>query len=179
MCSRSDAHGARASRGGIAASVQRARGLGHVRVKDLRSGEGLRRLFVRATASGLVRRSEAGALAFAAAAVHAQRVATRNPCGLFATVVRRGLWGHASQEDEERARHVASSLLPPRTPPAETSVRVIRRCRSEPVVTAAKREGIRKLIAESLGCTEVCHVEHFAQTTVGPVCRWHASPKVA
>lgn len=177
--SRRDAHGARASRIGTAASVHRTRGLGHVRVKDLRSGEGLRRLFVRATTKGLVRRSEAGALAFAAAAVHAQRVATRNPCGLFATVVRLGLWSHVSHEDEERARRVASSLLPPRIPPTEESERFIRRCRSEPVVTAAKRERIRKLIAESLGCTEVCHVEHFAQTAVGPVCLGPASPEVA
>ncbi len=104
------ADGARASPWDRPRAGVHPRGLGHVRAKDLRSVGGLARLYSRALACGLATRSESGATAFVAAAVHAQRVATRNPGGLFATVVRGGLWRFISGEDEDRSRAAAREV---------------------------------------------------------------------
>jgi len=70
---------------------------------DLRSAARLDALFAEAVVRGLVRESPVERLRFFAAAEHAQRVGRRNPCGLFAAVVRRGLWSFISQGDEDRA----------------------------------------------------------------------------
>lgn len=45
---------------------------------------------------------------FVAAAVRARRVATRNPVGLFVSLVRRRLWHYASMQDEDSARRLLS-----------------------------------------------------------------------
>lgn len=142
------------------------RELGHVRAEQLARAESLRTLFVRAVGVGLVRACEADALKFAGAAVHARRVGTRNVPGLFATVVRRGLWAHVSQDDEDRARRVAATLLPRHGRTPESNRQPVPRCVAEPVVTTEERERIRRIIAESLGCTESYHVEHSGQTPV-------------
>lgn len=102
-------HGARSSPEKVR-EVRRSRGLGHVRLGDLRSCEGLGRLFKRASDCGLVTPSEAGSLAVVAAAAHALRVARHNPGGLFATIVRRGLWENVSGEDEDRAQRLAHAI---------------------------------------------------------------------
>jgi hypothetical protein len=102
-------HGAHLSREKVP-EIRRSRGFGHVQEGDLRTQEGLGRLFKRAAASGLVKPSEAGSLAVVAAAAHAMRVARQNPCGLFATVVRRGLWSDIGGEDEDRARRLAKVI---------------------------------------------------------------------
>ena len=60
-------------------------------------------LFEDAVARRLVGRSEAGRLQFVAAAEHARAVASKNACGLFARLVRDGLWHHATQAAEEAA----------------------------------------------------------------------------
>lgn len=60
-------------------------------------------LFEEAARLGLVKRSTAGRLQFHAAAARALRVGSRNPCGLFAAIVRRGLWSFISQIDEDLA----------------------------------------------------------------------------
>jgi hypothetical protein len=70
---------------------------------DLRSAVRLDALFAEAVCRGLVRESPVERLRFFAAAEHAQRVGIQNPCGLFVTVVRCGLWSHVSQADEDRA----------------------------------------------------------------------------
>lgn len=142
--------------------------LGHVQAEELANIDSLRGLFVRAVRGGMVRACEADALKFAGAAVHARRVGTRNVAGLFATVVRRGLWSHVSHEDEDRARRVAATLLPRRTRPLVGNERAGRRSVPAATVTAEERERIRKLIAESLGCGGMYHVEHAGQTPVEP-----------
>jgi len=70
---------------------------------DRRSVVRLDSLFKQAVDSGLVRESSAERLRFFAAAEHAARVGTRNPCGLFVAIVRRWLWSYVSQGDEDRA----------------------------------------------------------------------------
>lgn len=102
--------GARASPWDRPRAGVHSRGLGHVRGEDLQSVGGLARLYSRALACGLATRSESGATAFVAAAAHAQRVARSNPGGLFATVVRGGLWSFISGEDEDRSRAAAREV---------------------------------------------------------------------
>lgn len=70
---------------------------------DLQDPSRLQRLYEAAIVSGHLRRSESSQLFVFAAAVHALRVAKRNACGLFATVVKRGL-RVISQVDEDAAR---------------------------------------------------------------------------
>jgi len=122
--------------------------LGHVEERDLRTPDGIGRLFKRATACGLVKPSEAGSLAVVAAAAHALRVARQNPGGLFATVVRRGLWSYIGGEDEDRARRLAkviwqqtASRDPSQEPPATHVVPI-----SE-AGNAAVRERVRASLA--------------------------------
>jgi len=140
-------HGARPSREEVR-DVRRPRGLGYVEERDLRTPDGIGRLFKRATACGLVKPSEAGSLAVVAAAAHALRVARQNPGGLFATVVRRGLWSYIGGEDEDRARRLAkviwqqtASRDPSQEPPATHVVPI-----SE-AGNAAVRERVRASLA--------------------------------
>lgn len=130
------------------------RGLGHVRGEDLQSVRGLARLYSRALACGLATRSESGATAFVAAAAHAQRVATNNPGGLFATVVRGGLWRFISGEDEDRSRAAAREVwrvvARPVSRPAD-QVRGGRVHRQAELPPARIRELVRRSLA-SVGC---------------------------
>lgn len=75
-----------------------------VKREDLGSIVRLTKLHREAVSKGLARGGEAGILVFAGAAVHAVRTAKRNPCGLFATIVRRGMWYVVTQADEDHAR---------------------------------------------------------------------------
>jgi hypothetical protein len=78
--------------------------------EDLKSPARLQALFDQANATGLVGRTEARRLDFFAAAEHALRVAERNNCGLFFSIIRNGWWHHISQEDEDHARAKLRSL---------------------------------------------------------------------
>lgn len=132
------------------AFAESTRGLGHVGADDLRSVERLRVLFARATKAGLVRPSQADALKFAGAAAHARRVATKNPAGLFAKVVRSGLWSHITLRDEARGCRIANQLLPDRTAEAPSSVLPFR-AKHESVDTGPEcREQVRSMVLASL-----------------------------
>ncbi len=75
-------------------------------------------LYEQAVAGGSASPGEWGRLRFLAAAVHARAVGTRNPCGLFARLVRDGLWGFATLGDEEEAsRRLRLHLNGPRSGP--------------------------------------------------------------
>lgn len=76
----------------------------HVVSEDLRESGRLDVLFSQAVTRGYVQQSECDRLRFFGAAEHARAVATHNPCGLFATVVRQRLWHHITQRDEDAAR---------------------------------------------------------------------------
>lgn len=89
--------------------------LSNVTPADLNSVERLDLLFSDAASRGLVKRTDADRLRFFAAAERANRVATRNPCGFFIAIVRRGLWQVISQRDEDdalRKRNSAQSQQP-------------------------------------------------------------------
>ncbi len=77
--------------------------LDDVRPEDLREVGRTLGLFDQAVARRLVGPSEADRLRFLAAAEHAAAVGTANPSGLFARLIRRGLWHHATQADEDAA----------------------------------------------------------------------------
>jgi len=77
--------------------------LRRVQFRDLRDAARLDSLFEQWVGEGLLQASSAERVRFFAAAEHALRVGTRNPCGLFVAVVRRGLWSYVSQGDEDRA----------------------------------------------------------------------------
>ena len=76
----------------------------HLEARDLKSLPALQRLFERCVALRLCRAGEAARLAFFATAARALRVATSNPPGLFATLVRSRRWGFATLADEDLAR---------------------------------------------------------------------------
>lgn len=77
--------------------------LRHIEAHDLGDPIRLNGLFAQAVRQKLVRGSLSDRLRFFAAAEHALRVGRRNPSGLFAAIVRRGLWAYISQTDEDRA----------------------------------------------------------------------------
>ncbi|MBU0508010.1 MAG: hypothetical protein ABII12_03535 [Planctomycetota bacterium] len=78
------------------------RWLGHVALEDLRDDGRLAALFERACMARLLKDCENDRLRFFAAAEHALSVGTTNAPGLFATIVRRGLWHVITLSDEER-----------------------------------------------------------------------------
>ena len=75
----------------------------HVVAADLRDDARLAELFEQAAGTGLVKKTGSDRLRFFSAAEHAIAVGTLNICGLFATVVRRGLWGYINQAEEDVA----------------------------------------------------------------------------
>lgn len=76
----------------------------HVNEEDMRNIPRLRALHEKAIQQGLANAGEAGELSFMAAAVHARKVASRNAAGLFATIVRKGLWHYVTQQAEDHVR---------------------------------------------------------------------------
>lgn len=85
--------------------------LRNVRREDLRDSARLLMLFEEAKLRGLVNGSEHSKLQFFAAAEHAAVIGSINPPGLFASLVRRGWWHHASLSDEDVARARLKKLL--------------------------------------------------------------------
>lgn len=110
---------------------------------DLKSPSRLFVLHAEATRSGLIGKSQSERLKFFAAAEHALAHGTRNVPGLFAAIVRRGLWSHLTLQDEERAKAMVEATWSesPRLP-----------CRAEPPRAQSPqcREEVRRLIAKSL-----------------------------
>jgi hypothetical protein len=78
--------------------------LRHVVPADLANTRRLLTLFRDGVGKGLVNGSEASRLSFVALAEHARTIGGSNPPGLFASLVRRGLFHYATAGDEEAAR---------------------------------------------------------------------------
>jgi len=78
--------------------------LSHVLPEDLKDTGRLFELFRQATVRSLIGSSDNDRLQFVSAAVHASVIGSRNPCGLFASLVRRRLWHFATQADEDVAQ---------------------------------------------------------------------------
>jgi len=79
--------------------VCKKRWLKNVNAKDLTCRKGMRALFRRAVESGIVSNDGASYRYFVAAAERSQRLATRNPAGMFAWLVSNRCWGHLSDVD--------------------------------------------------------------------------------
>ncbi len=92
--------------------------LRHVRNDDLRDVRSVDVLLEEAWQLRLLPRGDAARLRFHSAAAHALRVGQRNPAGLFAVFIRRGLWSYLSGVDEDAARQrlAATHVSAPRTP---------------------------------------------------------------
>jgi hypothetical protein len=86
--------------------------LRHVVREDLHDPKRLHELHRQAIAAALISQSECDRLRFFAAAEHAKAIGSRNPCGLFAAVVRRGLWRYITQDDEDVAVNVLKRTVP-------------------------------------------------------------------
>jgi hypothetical protein len=91
--------------------------LKHVVPEDLADTGRLLELYAQAVAAGLVAASEWGRLRFVAAAEHARAIGRKNPCGLFASLVRAGTLQFASEDDTTAAsvrlrRHLYGAALP-------------------------------------------------------------------
>lgn len=132
-----------------------------VRESDLRDARRLARLYRSARIAGVLRDSPAQRLAFFAAANHAIRTATRSPGGMFAAIVRRGLWHHASDRDEDHGRRQLLSLRasvqptprpPARAEPPESPNRLAHPphdfCRAGQVLLGVDLGHIRRAVAE-------------------------------
>jgi len=74
-----------------------------VKPEDLADVGRLLALYDQAVDQGVAAASEFGRQRFIAAAEHARAIGTKNPCGLFARLVRDGLWHFATQDDETKA----------------------------------------------------------------------------
>jgi hypothetical protein len=146
--------------------------LRHVVWADLHDARRLQQLHLQAIAAALISQSECDRLRFFAAAEHAKAIGTRNPCGLFATIVRRGLWGFITQDDEDAARQVVKRIAPDfgvsvrdpggveiKSPPLN----------ERPVLS---RTEIRAMVASSLGesVTGVSSSGRSAAVPVDPLC---------
>lgn len=79
-------------------------------LRDLEDGLRTEELFRQACRLGLVNAGECGRLRFFGAAEHAKRIGSLNHCGLFVSLVRRGLWHFISQADEDAARRRLNGL---------------------------------------------------------------------
>jgi hypothetical protein len=87
--------------------------------EDLADTGRLLDLYAQAVAVGLVPASEWGRLRFVAAAEHARAIGTKNPCGLFASLVRGGSLHFATEDDTTAAsvrlrRHLYGAAPPGR-----------------------------------------------------------------
>ncbi len=146
--------------------------LRHVVQEDLHDPRRLEVLHRQAIAAALISQSESDRLRFFAAAEHAKAIGTRNPCGLFATIVRRGLWGFITQDDEDAANQAVKRLAPVcKASVRDPGVVEIKSppLNDEPVLS---RMEIRAIIASSLGesVTGVAFCGRPSAVSVGPFC---------
>ena len=99
-------------------------------LEDLKNTPRLLDLYNQAIVVGCVTTSERDRLRFVAAAEHARAIGTKNPCGLFVRLIRRGLWSFLTQDDEDAAnarlkRHLHGLIPqapPSKIPPARAAV---------------------------------------------------------
>lgn len=107
-------------------------------------------LFRHARKIGLVGDTPADKLRVFAAAARARRVGSVNPCGLFVQVVRRRLWRHISQAEEDEARRELAGMPDFQfgTPTAASTPVPAKGTRPRDETDAAT---IRMMIASSLG----------------------------
>ncbi|MCC7316640.1 MAG: hypothetical protein IT419_17755 [Planctomycetes bacterium] len=127
--------------------------LRHVVAQDLRDPRRLLELHRQAVVAKLMTTSECDRLRFFAAAEHAKVIGTRNPCGLFATLIRRGLWHFATQEDEDAARRRMRWLRThrPAIRNGENVVQTNLSKRERSLTDTSERIEIRAIIEKSLG----------------------------
>lgn len=99
----------------------RAVDLRDVQRQNLCDDRALLTLYEQATSRAILPRSESTRLQFFAAAEHARRCGQSNPPGLFVAVIRRRLWHHITQAEEDAARvrlrrYAFADPVPPATP---------------------------------------------------------------
>jgi hypothetical protein len=112
--------------------------LRHVVAEDLKDTGRLLVLYEQALGLGLVTQSEWDRLRFVAAAEHARIIGTKNPCGLFARLVRGKLLHFATCDDQEAASvRLRKHLYGPSHQEASRGSRPV--TRSEPVLSADAR----------------------------------------
>lgn len=98
--------------------------LADVRVEDLKDTGRLLELLGQAVARGLVTGSEGDRLRAVSAAEHALAIGEVNPGGLFAYLIRNGLWQYITQEDEDRANaRIKAFLRGPELPRVKAAFR--------------------------------------------------------
>jgi len=144
----------------------------HVVPEDLYDPRRLRVLHRQAIVAALISQSECDRLRFFAAAEHAKAIGTRNPCGLFATIVRRGLWGFITQDDEDTARQVVKRIAPDFGVSVHDPGGV--EIKSPPLNErrVLSRTEVRAMVASSLGesVTGAASCGRPAAVPVGPLC---------
>lgn len=125
----------------------------HVVPADLTNPERTAALFRQAVREGLVKDVPMERLRFFAAAERAKRLA-QNPSGFFVTLLRRQLWKHISDRDEEPARRVLARMpefFYGTMPPEKTRRRGRIINPSEFIATTEEdRESVRAAIRQSL-----------------------------
>jgi hypothetical protein len=90
--------------------------LHHIVPDDLRETDRLLALFAQASTRGLIGKSESDRLTFLATAEHARVLGSHNPCGLFATLIRRQRWHYVTESDEDVASQRLKQHLYGQTP---------------------------------------------------------------
>lgn len=120
----------------------------NVHAQNLSDDQALLTLYEQATSQAILPRCESTRLQFFAAAEHARRCGQSNPPGLFVAVVRRRLWHHITQAEEDAARNRlrrhAFSHVSSRPAPAARSRSPV------PSTSDAERLRIRREIERSL-----------------------------
>ncbi len=117
--------------------------LSHIVPEDLSDPARLAEVHRQAGLRGLVSKSQAGALLVFSAAARAKRCADHNPCGMFATIIRKRLWNHISSIDED-----AASYLFKRRP---SEVFPVLKPQQAITSNSLSREQVRALVTEALG----------------------------
>lgn len=121
--------------------TQRPVYISHIVPEDLSDPARLAEIHRQAGLQGLVPKSQAGALLVFSAAARAKRCAERNPCGMFATILRKQLWNHICSIDEDAARCLfkrrpLANVLPPR--------------RSQDLRSSMSQQQIRELVRSAI-----------------------------
>ena len=119
--------------------------LSHIVPEDLGDPARLAEVHRQAGQQGLVAKSQAGALLVFSAAARAKRCAERNPCGMFATIIRKQLWSHISCIDEDSARKLFNER--PITSQTVTATRVAEH-------QSMSRQDIRTLVLAALNARD-------------------------
>ena len=96
--------------------------LSNIRIEDLKDRERLRSLHGQAVARGWLRDCEADALNFFAAAARARTVPGGDPVRVFVGIVRRRLWHHITQAQEDEARQLCRTSVEAAKPQGFPSV---------------------------------------------------------